>query len=171
MDILSHGLYGGVAFGKKNKKDYITAFLFGIGPDLLSFGPFFLSVLLGLASWPTGNFAPPNAKIIPEYIHFLYGITHSIVIYGIFFALLWYLGKKSFAKLTLGWPLHILIDIPTHSNGFFPTPFLWPLSDFSVNGIPWSLPVIFIPNVIVIFALYMFWYMKRKGKSSLNTFF
>src|SRR3989338_2428701 len=99
MDIFSHGLYGGVAFGRKSKKDYITAFLFGIGPDLLAFGPFFLSIFFGLASWDKVSITPPYEKIMPEYIHFLYSITHSFVIYGLFFILLWWLGKQSFAKL------------------------------------------------------------------------
>lgn len=162
MDIFSHGLYGGIAFGKRSKRDYITAFLFGVGPDLLAFGPFFLFMLLGLVAWPAWGLEPPSSRMIPEYVYFLYSITHSLVIYGLFFALLWWLRKKNFAKLTLGWPLHILVDIPTHSNAFFPTPFLWPLSSFSVNGIPWSHVEIFIPNVIVIVLLYSYWYKKRK---------
>lgn len=166
MDVFSHGLYGGAAFGRKSKRDYITAFLFGIGPDILSFGFFFLFVLLGIESWPSGNITPPNAKVIPEYIHILYGFTHSLVIYAIFFALLSAFlrrGHKKFLWLTLGWPLHILVDIPTHSNGFFPTPFLWPLSDFSVNGIPWANPIIFIPNLVIIIGIYSYWYFKRKA--------
>lgn len=162
MDIFSHGLYGGVAFGRRSKKDYLTAFLFGIGPDLLAFGPFFLSVLLGFAKWPT-HFEPPSNGMIPQYVHSFYNVTHSLVIYGIFFALLWWVFKKrDFAKLTLGWPLHILVDIPTHSTAFFPTPFLWPVSDFHINGVPWSEPYIFIPNVLVIVGLYTYWYIKRK---------
>jgi hypothetical protein len=40
------------------------------------------------------------------------------------------------------WGLHILIDIPTHSLALFPTPFLWPVSDFKVNGIGWDNPII-----------------------------
>jgi membrane-bound metal-dependent hydrolase YbcI (DUF457 family) len=165
MDIFSHGLYGAAAFGRKSKKDFVTAFLFGIGPDLLAFGPFFLFIFLGLEVLPAGNFEPPNAKILPDYVHFLYGITHSLFLYGLFFALLWSLGKKTFAKLTLGWPLHILVDIPTHANGFFPTPFLWPLSDFSVSGIPWSSPEIFIPNIIVLAVIYLYWGYKKRKKS------
>lgn len=161
MDIFSHGLYGGVAFGRKSKKDYITAFLFGVGPDVLAFAPFFVAVIFGLTSWPIGNFGPPNIKIMPEYVYFLYSISHSFIIYGIFFLLLLFFGKKIFAILTLGWPLHILIDIPTHSSEFFPTPFLFPLSDFSINGTPWSLPEIFIPNVVIVAALYLYWYKKR----------
>ncbi len=162
MDILSHGLYGGVAFGKKSKRDYIIAFLFGIGPDLLAFGPFFVSMLLGFTSWPFGKIEPPNYPVVPQYVHNIYDVTHSLVIYGLFFSLLWWLGKKSFAKLTLGWPLHILVDMPTHSSAFFPTPFLWPVSHFHINGTPWSEPFIFIPNVILIIILYTYWYIKDR---------
>lgn len=172
MDIFSHGLYGGIATGRKSKKDYLIALLFGVGPDLLSFGLFFLINLFKLKSFFGEKFGQPDAlsdlgmfgrlPVFPDFIYSLYNITHSLVIYALFFALIYFLGKKSFAKLTLAWPLHILVDIPTHSNAFFPTPFLWPLSDFSVNGIPWSSPIIFIPNVIVIVSLYTFWYFKRK---------
>lgn len=166
MDIFSHGLYGGVAFGHRSKRDYIIAFLFGIGPDFLSFGLFFILMFLGLESFSNGNyFDPPQANAIPHFVYALYNITHSLVIYGIFFALLWFSGKKRFAKLTLGWPLHILVDIPTHVTTFFPTPFLWPISNFSVSGIPWGRPIIFIPNVIVLVSLYSYWYFKNKKNS------
>ncbi len=162
MDIFSHGLYGGVAFGKRSKREYATAFLFGVGPDLFSFGILFLAGILGFTKMPFGRPEPGNYPVIPEYVHDLYDMTHSFVIYAIFFSILWALGKHAFAKLTLGWPLHILVDIPTHSSEFFPTPFLWPVSDYSVNGIPWSTPAIFIPNVIIILGLYGYWYFKRK---------
>ncbi|TSC70924.1 MAG: membrane protein [Parcubacteria group bacterium Gr01-1014_46] len=164
MDIFSHGLYGGVAFGRKTKRDYITAFLFGIGPDLLAFGPFFIFAFLGFVPFPTGRIEPPSSNVIPEYIHSLYNFTHSFIIYALFFALLWFLGKKTFAKLTLGWPLHILIDMPVHSLNFFPTPFLWPVSDFHIDGVPWSNPYIFFPNIIVLLVLYVFWFFKKKRK-------
>mgnify|MGYP003393056124 CR=1 FL=1 len=166
MDILSHGLYGGVAFGKKSKKDYLIAFLFGVGPDLFSFGLFFVLAILGFYESPFGKMEPPDPTLIPRYVHSLYDVTHSLVIYGIFFALLWFLGKKSFAKLTLGWPLHILVDIPTHSSAFFPTPFLWPVSRFYVDGIPWSNPYIFFPNAVVILVLYLYWYFKKSPSNS-----
>ncbi|MEO5635102.1 MAG: hypothetical protein ABIS26_00065 [Candidatus Paceibacterota bacterium] len=162
MDIFSHGLYGGIAFGKRSKRDYITAFLFGIGSDLLAFAPYILSILFGLAPLPSGKIEPPVSGGVPTYVHSLYYFTHSLVIYAVFFALLLYLGKKNLAKLTFGWPLHILVDIPTHSSAFFPTYFLWPVSNFSFNGTPWIEPKIFIPNVIVLMLLYIFWYFKKK---------
>lgn len=164
MDIFSHGLYGGIATGRKSKQNYWLAFLFGVGPDLISFGPFFLINFFKLESWFKENFVPPASLPVPEIIHTLYDFTHSFVIYFIFFALLWWLGKKSFAKLTLAWPLHILVDIPTHSAQFFPTPFLWPISNFYIDGIPWSNPIIFIPNVVIIITLYSYWYLKNNKK-------
>jgi membrane-bound metal-dependent hydrolase YbcI (DUF457 family) len=136
-----------------------------MGPDLLSFGPFFLINFFKFESWFGQKFGPPDPTSIPNIIHNFYDFTHSLVIYVIFFALLWWLGKKDFAKLTLAWPLHILVDIPTHSAEFFPTHFLWPISNFHIDGIPWSNPEIFFPNVIIILALYLYWYIKRNKKT------
>ncbi len=165
MDILSHGLYGGVAFGRKSRWDYVIAFFFGIGPDLLAFGPLFIAGLLGFRSWPQ-QMEPPVESSIPSYVFTAYDITHSLVIYAVFFAILWLLGNRHFALLTLGWPLHILVDIPTHSSAFFPTPFLWPLSDFSINGMQWGQPLIFIPNLILLLGLYGYWLIQHRKKST-----
>ncbi|MFZ1626633.1 MAG: hypothetical protein WAT81_02400 [Candidatus Moraniibacteriota bacterium] len=46
MDIFSHGLYGGIAFGRRSRPRYWLAFFFGIAPDLFSFGLFFVLTLL-----------------------------------------------------------------------------------------------------------------------------
>jgi hypothetical protein len=157
MDVFSHGLYGGVAFGRGSRRDYITAFLFGIAPDILAFGVFFL---VGLAG--SRQIGRPSIETIPSYVFSIYNFSHSLVIFGIFFTLLWLGGKKHLAKLSLAWPLHILVDMPTHDAAFFPTPFLWPISDFHIDGISWARPIIFIPNLIIIFGLYMYWYLNKK---------
>jgi hypothetical protein len=41
-------------------------------------------------------------------------------------------------KEVTAWALHILIDIPTHSRRRWGPQFLWPLSDFAVDGISWA---------------------------------
>lgn len=161
MDIISHGLYGGVAFGRMRRRDYVTAFLFGIGPDLLAFAPLFIINLVS-----GGTMGRPSLETIPLHVFTVYGITHSFVVYAVLFAFLWFLGKKHFAKLTLAWPLHILVDIPTHDATFFPTPFLWPISDFHINGISWGQPIIFIPNVVLVLSLYVYWYIQRRKTRS-----
>jgi hypothetical protein len=161
MDILSHGLYGGVAFGRKSRLSYWLAFFFGIAPDLFSFGLFTVLTFLGLAEhpdWSSGQH--PDPSHIPAYVHSLYNGTHSLVIFMLVFGLVWFFRKKPLYEM-LGWPLHILVDIPTHSEKFFPTPFLWPLSDFRINGHAWSDPWIFIPNVIFIMGLYLWFYVIR----------
>ncbi|MGB3072855.1 MAG: hypothetical protein WBB68_01185 [Candidatus Moraniibacteriota bacterium] len=161
MDIFSHGLYGGVAFGRRSRPSYWLAFFFGIAPDLFSFGLFFILTILGLAEhpdWRSGQHPDPAG--IPGYVHALYNSTHSLVIFVAVFALVWLIRKKPLYEM-LGWPLHILVDIPTHSEKFFPTPFLWPISDFHVDGYNWSRPEIFIPNVILLTLLYLWFYVIR----------
>jgi hypothetical protein len=157
MDIFSHGLYGGVAFGRRSRRDYVTAFLFGIGPDIVAFGTFFIMSLLF-----TGTMGRPSIESIPSYVFTIYDFSHSLVVYAVFVAVLWLCGKKHFALLTLAWPLHILVDIPTHDATFFPTPFLWPISTFHIDGVSWGHPMIFIPNVLLVLGLYAYWYWERR---------
>lgn len=164
MDIISHGLWGGVAVGRKNKKSFWLSFLFGVSPDLLSFGIFSAMNILGLVSGPDWSAGPPAAESIPQYVHTLYNITHSLVTFAVVFGIVWILRKKPLYEL-LAWPLHILMDIPTHSTQFFPTPFLWPFVDYRVDGIPWSHPYIFFPNWIFLIVLYLYFfvYKRRRG--------
>ena len=62
----------------------------------------------------------------------------------------------------LPWYSNILLDIPTHTLQFFPTPVFYPLSDFGVDGTRWSDPVILVPNVVLLAGLWF--YVKRKDR-------
>ncbi|MEK7555655.1 MAG: hypothetical protein AAB516_02470 [Patescibacteria group bacterium] len=123
MDIISHGLWGGVAFGRKRKSLYWWAFGLGVMPDLLSFGIYTIADVLGLVSGPDWGQKLPNPTAFPQFVHTLYHLTHSFIIFIFVFSLLWFLRRKLFLPL-LAWGLHILIDIPTHSAAFFPDSFL-----------------------------------------------
>lgn len=167
MDIFSHGLYGGVAFGRKSKKGFWTAFLFGIFPDAFAFGLPMSHLLLSLLAGgeaefirePEGGYAN-----IPQYVFTLYDISHSLVIFTAIFLLVWAIRKRPLLEMG-AWGLHIVMDIFTHSDAFFPTPFLWPFSDFTFNGISWGQPSIFIPNVTLLVIAYGYWWYRR-GKTS-----
>ena len=163
MDIVSHGLRGGLAFGRNTKKSFWLSFFFGIAPDFFSFGLFSVMNILGFASGPDWSQGIPDNNAVPQYVHFLYNITHSLVLFAVVFLLVWAIRKKPMYEM-LAWPLHILMDIPTHSTKFFATPFFWPLSSYKVNGIPWSHPFIFFPDwiLIICFYTYFFWWKKRK---------
>lgn len=163
MDIVSHGLWGGLAFGKKNKKSFWTAFAFGISPDLFSFGLFSVLNILGFVSGPDWSGGPPDASTIPQYVHILYNFTHSFVLFALLFFVVWGFRKKPLYEM-LAWPLHILMDIPTHTTAFFPTPFLWPFVDYRVDGISWSHPLIFFPNWIFLIVLYLYFFVYKKRK-------
>jgi membrane-bound metal-dependent hydrolase YbcI (DUF457 family) len=153
MDIISHGLWGGVAFGRKNRKNYFIAFLIGICPDVFSFGIFFIARLLGFHKGLDFSGEPPYHSLVPEYVDILYNITHSLVIFAAVFFLVWFFRKKPYWLLG-AWFLHILVDIPGHSFDFFPTPFLWPISDFKFDGIGWGNPIIFFPNLAALLLVY-----------------
>ena len=163
MDIVSHGLWGGLAFGRKAKKSFWISFFFGIAPDLFSFGLFSIMNILGLASGPDWSQGIPDSHAIPQYIHSLYNVTHSLIVFAVIFFVIWAIRKKPFYEM-LAWPLHILMDIPTHSTKFFPTPFLWPFVDYRVNGIPWGHPIIFFPDWILLIALYLYFFIYKKRK-------
>lgn len=164
MDIISHGLYGGIAFGRKARISYWKAFFFGVVPDLASFGVLTAFSVLGLVSGPDWGSGPPDPNSIPRYVHHLYDATHSLVVAFSIFGIVWWVLKRPFVEM-LAWPLHILVDMPTHSSAFFPTPFLWPFSSYTIDGISWSNPYIFFPNVIFLAVLYGVWFMrKRKGR-------
>ena len=166
MDIISHGLWGGAAFGRKNKRDFFLAFLFGFMPDFFSFGMLFIYRIflrLGASNPPDAILAPPHLPV-PIFVYNLYNITHSLIIFTLVFGIVWFLMKKPFWPI-LAWGLHILVDIPSHSFDFFPTPFLWPVSDFKINGISWGNPFIFFPNVVLLIIVYGFLYYKKKKQT------
>ena len=166
MDVFSHGLWGGITVGRGSRKRYWTAVAIGVAPDVLAFGPFMVSRLVNQGTEFFSHLGKrPELSIIPEYVHSLYHVTHSFMVFVLVFALVWAIRRKPMMEL-LAWGLHICMDIPTHGNAFFPTPFLWPLSDFHVDGIPWSRPYIFFPNWGLLFLLYS-WFFYSKAKSRL----
>jgi hypothetical protein len=165
MDIVSHGLYGWAVFGNKNKKEFRLSAGFGILPDLLAFGlPVAVSVVT-MISWGSVALSKPGMPHYePSYVHAIYNVTHSLIIRAIAFLTLRLIFKKpikaSYARL-----LHILIDIPTHSLAFFATPFLWPISTYKFDGIPRSNKIIFIPNIIILVGIYIFYFYKKFKKA------
>jgi magnesium-transporting ATPase (P-type) len=163
-------LWTGALYKRAPKKQLSSAkvwlsVFFGVAPDLLSFGILFTSYFLrnGLNRPEFLTLEPPDPSLIPNYVSVAYNYTHSLVVFAVIFALVWLLFKKPFIPLS-AWALHILIDIPTHTSAFFPTPFLWPLSSFKVSGISWGEPWFLLLNYSAIILVYFIIYVKQKGK-------
>ncbi|MBS3114196.1 hypothetical protein J4448_03770 [Candidatus Woesearchaeota archaeon] len=164
MDIFAHGLWTYAVF---HKKKYVwLATLFGLLPDFLSFGIIFVINLLN------SNFhrGPPAINSLPDWLFAAYNMTHSFVVFLFVFILIYAFTKKLFWALT-AWGIHILIDIPTHSFIYFPTPFLWPLSDYKFNGISWSNPWFMLVNYSALMIVFlMIAHNKAKEKKHTTKF-
>jgi len=173
MDILAHALWThaihrGVSKVKgyklSSKAIWIVIF-FGLAPDLFSFGPFFIKEIAyhGLKIFGGG---PPDPSTIPSYIYNSYNYTHSLILFLAVFAVVWTLKGRPF-WLMYGWGLHVLIDIFSHSTSFFPTPFLFPLSDLRIDGWSWGDPTFMAINYSLLVLTYigLYIYSKKKNKT------
>jgi len=94
----------------------------------------------------------------------LYQISHSLFVFGAVFGLAWLVLRRPAFEL-LGWALHILIDIPSHSLQFFATPFLWPVSSYRFDGISWGVRWFMITNYSCLAAAYLLlWWTRRRRR-------
>lgn len=165
MDTLVHGVIGaalfsrtGLAGGRRGPVDgrgrrrfsdgtLWGAFFFGVFPDLASLGVHFMMDL----------FAGHGVRWhgIPDFIFVLYRITHSLAGLALCYGLL--VGcKRALWLPALAWPVHVLMDVPTHGDGRFITPLLWPFSDWGFSGWSWwQFPSIFYGSWIVAGALWL----------------
>ena len=194
MDIFSHGLWAGAAakgINLKRKKSlnvWLMAF-WGVFPDLFAFTIPFVWLFFNLLSGninlsdihrPTG--AEPESKMLfgngntqqtQSSISFLtsslYDISHSLIIFRLIVALV-ILVKNLLKKENIvpwemgGWLLHILMDIPTHSYAFYPTPVFWPLGGWKFNGWSWAHPLFMAINYSAIVIVYLTIRYFRKKK-------
>ena len=162
MDIISHGFWGGMAFGRKSKQAFLVAFVFGMFPDLFAFSFTFIQRF-----FVGGEFIKGPISQIPRYVHTLYNISHSLVVAGAVVLIclaIW----KSRAYVMLAWPLHILFDIVSHDLRFFPTPYLWPLNTPYFPGTAWSTGWVFFSNWTVLILLYILWLVLKPTKVQLK---
>jgi hypothetical protein len=171
MDIVSHGLWAGAAYKAANRKrarDFFNvklAAFWGVFPDLFAFTIPFLVLLFRLATgamswgeWPSPNHVEPGTRDVHAVFpatRILYSASHSAVIFLSVFAMSWFFWKKPPREMG-GWLLHILLDVPTHTYLFYPTPFLWPISDFKISGFSWATPWFLAANYGALFLTYVF---------------
>ena len=163
MDIFAHGLWTYAVF---HRKKYVwLATLFGVLPDFLSFGILFFINLFN------GNFHrwPPGLSTLPKWLFAAYSLTHSFIMFLSVFILVFLLTKKWLWPLT-AWGMHIIIDIPTHSSRFFPTPFLWPLSDYKFDGTSWAAPWFMIANYSALAVVFLIIACNRAKEKKVTKF-
>lgn len=149
----------------QSRFSYWLAFAIGLAPDLLSFGVLWIAAILGLSPKPDFSHGTPPESTIPTYVHHLYDVTHSLVVFLVVFLVVWLVRRHP--RWELGaWGLHVIMDVPTHSSMFFPTPLWWPLAAWKFDGWPWMTPGILVPNVVILVILYGGWFLSRLRRSS-----
>ncbi len=105
----------------------------------------------------------------------LYNISHSLIVFLFIFGLI-ILARRMFKKENVvmretdasprrrgplvpwemsGWLLHIILDVPTHSYAFYPTPIFWPLSGWKFQGFAWANPWFMAVNISAIAITYL----------------
>ena len=157
MDVLAHFLWINALFYKR-KKAWLAG-LFGVLPDVISFGPFII-----LYFFMDGvRFGKPD--YFPNSLQLIYNLSHSLVIFTIVIFGIYFLTKKIYWYL-FGWGLHILMDIPTHARDFFPTKFLYPLSNITFDGYSWGQKDFLIVNWSLLAVVYLILaiHVRRKKK-------
>ena len=179
MDTFSHGLWAGALAkglnqreGKRHVNVWATA-LWGVFPDIFAFGIPFVwilwSVVFGDASFSDFGGRPRlseptsgGAVVLYQFSHVLYNMSHSLIVFaGVFFAV-WVHFKQARLEL-LGWLLHILMDVPTHTYAFFPTPVFWPILDWKFDGFSWSQPWFMVLNYSLLLLAYAL--LMKRGES------
>ncbi len=182
MDILAHTLWANYGarganrlITKKNQKkekpipklNVAWASFFGVFPDLFAFTiPFvitFWKILSGSA--PASAFGEHHGHVAGlDLAATLYQYSHSLVIWAAVFIIAWIFYKRPRFEL-FGWALHILIDIPSHVLSFFPTPFLFPISNYRFPyGVTWGNTWYMIINYSLL--LFFFIYLLRTQKKN-----
>lgn len=151
MDVISHALWANALF--RNKKWVSLGILFGILPDA-GFLPIISYVLFATPLQYEKAFSS-----IPQYIFVPYFLLHSFVTLGIV-ALIFFVWAKEYLPALWGWFLHIVIDIPVH-DGFFTTRFIYPISDYGINGIPWTNVWVFAGNYLALGCVYLYFLIEQ----------
>lgn len=147
---------------------------FGLFPDFFAFAPAFVYMFASFIFPKIPKMYHPgpdqiepasgNDLFISNLTHNLYNISHSLFIFFVIFALLWVIFRRPVWEMS-AWLGHILIDIPTHSYKFYPTPFLWPVSNFRVNGYSWANFNFLAIDYTLIILAYLILYLIKKRKA------
>jgi hypothetical protein len=158
MEIVAHGLLAGAAAVAARRKTSARfhmgwALAWAVFPDVFAFGP-----MIAFGLWLRLAGSGPVGRIrfgLP-----LYQAGHSLIVFLAVFGMASVLARRPLFAM-LGWLLHILIDIPTHSLSYYATRFLWPVSDFRIDGVAWWTPWFWAATYVVLALVYfLLW---RKG--------
>jgi hypothetical protein len=177
MDILAHGLWAAAACMLAERRVHLpprtvaATVTLAVLPDLVHAIPVVAWALFGsgsIASFEAYAVAVPGEEpMMPPMVrllsHHLHCFGHSAIAASVVTAAVWIASGSLWIPL-LGWWLHILIDVFTHSSSFYPAPVLYPLTMRGFNGIAWNEPWCLVLNYVVLAALFAWIVWRRQGE-------
>ncbi len=170
MEVVAHALWASAAVitarrGTKASIPVGWTVWWAAFPDVLAFGPSFAAGLwLRLMGDPSS--ASADGHILPH-AHIglpLYPAGHSLIVFLLVFALAMLLARRVVFGM-LGWAMHIVVDIPTHSLSYYATRFLWPVSDYRVDGIAWWTPWLWAATYAALGAVFLLLWKTRSTEA------
>jgi hypothetical protein len=162
----------------KRRINVWASMLWGVFPDLFALTIPFVWILWSIAFGdhtlldfggrpPIAEPTNPDTLWLFQLSHALYNVSHSLVIFTAVFLGVWAYFKQARVEL-LGWLLHILMDVPTHTYAFFPTPVFWPIFDWKFNGIHWGQWWFIVLNYMLLLLAYGLVTRRQKSAESLT---
>lgn len=166
MDIVAHALWAGAAVDclrsrvTISRSEAVTTIALAVAPDLVQLLP-----LLGWTAFGTGTLAslaaysvasPGTEPALPAAVqllaHHLHCTMHSAIIALAVTMIGWIASGRIWFPL-LGWWLHIVIDVFTHSADYYPSPVFYPITMWGFNGIAWNEPWFLTVNYSALLAV------------------
>jgi len=179
VDVISHALWAGAAAealrraGRFSRRDVAGAAALGAMPDLVGMlpvtawaagSPSPLDSVLGYV-WATPGQEPPMTAWARLAEHHLHCGAHSLVILALATMACAALLRPMLPAL-LGWWMHVLLDIPTHSEEYYAVTIFYPFTEWSVDGIAWTTPWVLATNWLLLAATYAaLWRFRPRGLS------
>ncbi|MCC6197235.1 MAG: metal-dependent hydrolase [Burkholderiales bacterium] len=177
MDILAHGMWaaaGAEVLGRKvaiTRYDTLGIVIFALLPDLVHLLP-----VIGWVAFGGGTMrdlyeyvvATPAAEpvlppIVKELTHHLHCIGHSAIVAGAVTLVVWRMRRNWLIPL-LGWWLHIVIDVFTHSLDYYPSPVLYPITYRGFDGVAWNTPTFMALNYAFLAATWIWLWRTRSRR-------
>jgi LexA-binding, inner membrane-associated putative hydrolase len=181
MDIFAHALWTGAALAVIQRHrpvarlTAVATVVMAALPDLVHLLPMIAWNLLGGGSaallWQYVVALPGLEPSVPPTItlltHHLHCIFHSAIVASLISLLIWLASHRLWLPL-LGWWSHILIDVPTHSADFYPSPVLYPITQRGYDGVAWNIPWFMVANysALCVVALYLLWRYLRDDRNT-----
>lgn len=182
MDILAHALWAGagvmlarqqgrpIARPLTRRTAALTVAL-AAAPDIPHLLPIVGWSVLGGGDWTivTGyaNALPGQEPAVPAWVHGLshnlHCFTHSAIVAGLV-TLLVYARTGALWVPLLGWWSHIVIDVFTHSQDYYPSPVFWPITRAGFDGLAWNTPWFMGVNYAALAATYA-WLLWRRRRA------